>query len=476
MACASALDQPQSHDTDAQAPSDLRLWRVEQSAETPLFQLSPSRGAVYLTHGLSSAETGWFAWLGKYPSEGDYRWAIRHGDHDTSISLAKMFTSSDESIEVQPLYLAKQYQCPTYRLSEEGRLHRQRGSDPNQALRVVHQDASYVHGINTQGDHVILSRHCLYVTRPWIHLVFDLDETLVWSECGNPKSSSKLDHGYGPDCMADGVVELLRWIGSLPQVRISFWSASEVTRVRSVLANIRVAPAQTALDMATVLLSAEDLTLIDPSGKRIVPAKDLRKIEPDISNVVLVDDKSNALPGQQNHWLNLADRAMSFSNAILDQPLDAESLNAVGKIAAEHPYRDNRAQQATLVRHLERRKSKPFAIAGLISSLLQQIETGLSLSEARAQIYQEHQEKLTESPYATGAYATDWVWDDELFTQGKQILRLFNPALALSDFSWLTEGVYKEDLETDRDYVTFRGLCLYQHPTTGRWSKRPCLD
>ncbi len=438
------------------------LSEVHLAPGTPLFRLAPRRGTLGSDITLEEEQIVWAEWLEQPLKDVTHRWAALYNSSGFTGRYAKLPYQSSMAVPVQPLFSARQFYCPSYYFSETGRL-TQKHSPKSDQIFVTGQDDDYLRGVNGNGEPQFFPLSCLSLNRPELYVVFDLDQTLLWSECSNPQSLTKISYAYGMDCLADGVPELLRWLHLMPNLKVVFWSASPLSRIRSLLSNIHVTPQQTALDIATAILSDVDLT-----HKR---NKDLHRINPDISNIIMFDDKATELADQRDHWVNLADGAMLFSDVILDQPQDPASLQAIARLAAEYPLAERRRR---IARHLEARRFKAFVIGGLIAELLHKLETGLVLSEALATMREEQQARLATHAWAHETYATDWVWDDTLATLGMQTLRMLNPPLSMPDASWLMEGVYYNDLETDEEYVRFRDVCLFPHPMDEtRWVTRP---
>ena len=102
----------------------------------------------------------------------------------------------------------------------------------------------------------------------------------------------------------DGFVELLQELKKQKHVRVSFFSAGSAIRLQTFLAKMRLPDGRFANEIAYRTLGESDLTRVGNAGRfREMFRKDLRKISPDLENVILLDDVDFALDTQKRNLL-----------------------------------------------------------------------------------------------------------------------------------------------------------------------------
>ena len=144
-----------------------------------------------------------------------------------------------------------------------------------------------------------------------IHLVFDIDWTLVYPLPERPaKPDAHTVEALGKWYrFADDSAAIIAEAAANPNLRVSFFSGGEKERNLELLQKLKLPDGRSALDVATKVLSSDDLTPAssDPNaGFADRWKKDLTKIEPDLDRVVLVDDMADfSVPGQERnmYWL-----------------------------------------------------------------------------------------------------------------------------------------------------------------------------
>jgi hypothetical protein len=125
-------------------------------------------------------------------------------------------------------------------------------------------------------------------------IVFDLDWTLI----KQLKRGENLD---GPNILKyenevyrlnDGVVELLKYLDSKDDVRLSFFSGGSFNRNIAVLEQIKL-NGKNAKDMAYKVLSKKDLDILSTDSSLTFTdryKKNLLLVNKDLSNVIIIDD------------------------------------------------------------------------------------------------------------------------------------------------------------------------------------------
>lgn len=102
----------------------------------------------------------------------------------------------------------------------------------------------------------------------------------------------------------DGFVELLQELKNQSHVRVSFFSAGSTIRLRTFLTKIKLPDGRSASEIVYRTLGEEDLTRVGNVGRfREMFRKDLRKVNPDLQNVILLDDVNFALDTQKKNLL-----------------------------------------------------------------------------------------------------------------------------------------------------------------------------
>ena len=171
----------------------------------------------------------------------------------------------------------------------------------------------------------------------YLDIVFDLDWTLI-AQVKNTQGVPADELVYFEDELyriAPGVREMMLRLMSFPNVRFSFFSGGGRERNLSVLGQIDLGGKRgVLLDHAYKVLSREDLT--DLSAEVALDArfserykKDLRKINSDLSKVIMIDDNYlfAPTPKQRAHYLWLGE---TFEN------LETYSGQAASKIEAKY--------------------------------------------------------------------------------------------------------------------------------------------
>jgi hypothetical protein len=145
-----------------------------------------------------------------------------------------------------------------------------------------------------------------------VDIVFDLDDTLIrWvrafpDEHLPPNAiapdGGALKHSYR---VLDGATELLQSLANRPNVRISFFSLGPRLRNEAVLKKVILPDGRSAWDIAHKVLSDHDAT---SHGE-----KDLTKINPDLSRVLIVDDKfDSTIGGQRKNVVRISPKVRYF--------------------------------------------------------------------------------------------------------------------------------------------------------------------
>jgi len=140
------------------------------------------------------------------------------------------------------------------------------------------------------------------------HVVFDLDWTLVYPLKNTPSNPGPLEvlvegKWYR---IADGAGELLESLSQQPNLQLHFFSGGKKSRNLALLKKIQAPSGKSAFELASKILSQDDLTDFDPKAEKFSDRwkKDLRKIDSDLDRVILVDDIENfSLPGQEKQVL-----------------------------------------------------------------------------------------------------------------------------------------------------------------------------
>ncbi len=101
-----------------------------------------------------------------------------------------------------------------------------------------------------------------------------------------------------------GFVELLQELKRHRSVRVSFFSAGSTIRLLTFLTKIKLPDGRSASEIVYRTLGEEDLTRVGNVGRfREMFRKDLRKVSPDLQNVIMLDDVNFALDGQKQNLL-----------------------------------------------------------------------------------------------------------------------------------------------------------------------------
>jgi hypothetical protein len=169
------------------------------------------------------------------------------------------------------------------------------------------------------------------------HVVFDLDHTIISPHPQGPVVFQNERYALRP-----GTEEMLGWLATQPDVQVSFMSAGTTARNESVLRQIRarlpIGEIRSARDISFRVLSKPDMTprpgltpaqIADPHlpiSQRFM--KDLRKIDPDIRRVLLVDDNVRFLKDWQGHTNHLGKTYEFHFNfeEVLHRPNDSKNF------------------------------------------------------------------------------------------------------------------------------------------------------
>jgi hypothetical protein len=189
-------------------------------------------------------------------------------------------------------------------------------------------------------------------------IVFDIDQTIAYKiheELGNAgdplqgHGGSVVEISYSkPEIMADGsamlnadgsrktveitekyrvydgVVELLQKLKDQPDVRVSFFSGGSTARNQALLEGIHLKDGSQARELAYRVLGEEDLTRVSHTGRyRDMFRKDLRKVNPDTANVIMVDDIAFVLDEQKRSLIILGED-FPYKERKLDIPITEE--------------------------------------------------------------------------------------------------------------------------------------------------------
>lgn len=143
---------------------------------------------------------------------------------------------------------------------------------------------------------------------PRADIVLDLDGTLV-DTLPTQQTGSFFAEGKWYR-LRNFVPEFIDQLRKIPGIRISFFSGGNRDRNDVVLRQIVLADGKTAQEIAYRSLSFSDLTSISTdSSLRFFHRykKDLRKVNPDLQKVIIIDDlREFSLPGQERNMLWLS--------------------------------------------------------------------------------------------------------------------------------------------------------------------------
>lgn len=106
----------------------------------------------------------------------------------------------------------------------------------------------------------------------------------------------------------DGITELFQKLKSRPGVRVSFFSGGSNARNFALLDAITLPDGSSARQLAYRVLGEDDLTRVSNTGRfREMFRKDLRKVNVDLANLIMVDDIAFMPPEQRRHLLHLGE-------------------------------------------------------------------------------------------------------------------------------------------------------------------------
>jgi hypothetical protein len=237
-----------------------------------------------------------------------------------------------------------------------------------------------------------------------IDITFDLDDTLIrWvrpfpdeplPEGAIPADGNHLKYSYR---ILDGAPELLQSLADRPNVRISFFSLGPAGRNEEILKKIILPDGRSAWDIAHLVLSDEDAT---PDGE-----KDLSKINPDTSRVLIVEDKSNStIEAHRANILRISPKLKIFYSSLKE------------KWAGENTSRGTTPEE-----FVQQRNKLAFA-DGVIHETLDRVQAlGISPVEALTQI----QYSLDSSGKL--AYREDLKTDLKYYRKGASDFHQLNP-------------------------------------------------
>ena len=152
-----------------------------------------------------------------------------------------------------------------------------------------------------------------------IDIVFDLDDTLIrWirphenspaetisAESMSPEGDMQL---YRYRVLAGGP-ELLQSLAARPNVRVSFFSLGSAERNETVLKGYKLPDGRSAWDIAYKVLSDTDASHNHE--------KDLTKFNPDVRQVLIVDDKAKTtIHGQERNVVQISGKVEHFYSAV----------------------------------------------------------------------------------------------------------------------------------------------------------------
>lgn len=150
---------------------------------------------------------------------------------------------------------------------------------------------------------------------PERHVVFDIDWTItseLKSEKNFQKKSPRIIEVEGKKYfIQDGVEEFVENLLSHTNVKISFFSGGPSSRNRALLSSIHLSDGRSLADIAYKILSRDDLYPVPgvPETEKFYKRfkKDLSKVSPDLSQLVMIDDTDHFVLGkaQEEHvvWL-----------------------------------------------------------------------------------------------------------------------------------------------------------------------------
>jgi hypothetical protein len=237
-----------------------------------------------------------------------------------------------------------------------------------------------------------------------VDIVFDLDDTLIrWvrafpdehlpSNAIAPDGGA-LKHSYR---VLDGATELLQSLANRPNVRISFFSLGPLPRNEAVLKKIILPNGKSAWDIAHKVLSDQDAT---SNGE-----KDLTKINPDLSRVLIVDDKFNStIVGQRKNVIRISPKVRYFYESV-DQ-----------KWAEE-----DRSRGITPEQFIQNRNKLAYA-EGILSGMFDAVETKhISPLKAATQI------QYSYDTHGKSVYRENLMSDLRLYRKGAADFHAVNP-------------------------------------------------
>jgi hypothetical protein len=192
-----------------------------------------------------------------------------------------------------------------------------------------------------------------------IDALVDMDNTLVRGlEPGEEVPANALlpngDHNGHSYRVLDGAPELLQWLIQQPNVRVSIFSGGDRRRNEEVLSAFKLPNGETALESIYRLLSAEDGTNVQGTLY-----KDLKKINPDLNQIFIIEDhKDSPLDGQKENVLWIGSKFRIFPTSL--SKYIQNGANPDKKSATQFvQYRNRLAYAAGIVKRLLKDSTNP---------------------------------------------------------------------------------------------------------------------
>ena len=168
----------------------------------------------------------------------------------------------------------------------------------------------YVHGsillillsvfLYRNSDYINDNNRSISSTDQTIHIVFDLDWTLIYPLNGEIREISNKSFGFYKDelyRLADWSTEMITNLANTDNIKISFFSGGPNDRNKHLLQNffLNDGSGRSYFDITHKLLSKEDLTTVRKENLDKIDftekfKKDLRKVSSNTNNVILIDD------------------------------------------------------------------------------------------------------------------------------------------------------------------------------------------
>jgi hypothetical protein len=216
-----------------------------------------------------------------------------------------------------------------------------------------------------------------------IDVVLDMDNTLIRTfRFPEEKPIRFLTPGTDPANytyrILDGAPEFLQALSENPKIRISIFSLGPRNRNHALLKELRLPNGKKAEEVIYRVLSQEDATAV--KGAEL---KDLRKINPDLRRVLIVEDtKDSVLSGQRDHVLWLGNKPKDFPSS-LNRNLSIDGVETVGDVSRFVQYR-NRLTYAmgSILKVSENTKDPHFSLEKTLVELKESPQRDMSLQRA----------------------------------------------------------------------------------------------